>query len=66
MRKVPDSQDGQPTRDMPEVNNRAARRGHYARLVAPNPEVHEFDTAAGVTPEQAVRRPIRRNVGPPR
>ena len=66
MKKVPDPQDGQPSQDMPEANNRAARRGHFARLVAQDPEVYEFDTAAGLTPEDAGRRPIQRKVGPRR
>lgn len=60
MKKVPDPRDGEPTPDMPEVENRGARRGHYARLVAHDPVVYEFDTAAGVTPEDAVARPLRR------
>jgi len=60
MKRVPEPQDGQPTGDMPEVDNRGARRGHYARLMAEDAKVYEFDTAAGVGPDEAVERPLRR------
>src|SRR5262245_2545881 len=60
MKKVPNPRDGQPTPDMPEVDNHGTRRGHYASLVSEDPKVYEFDTEAGIGPEEAVARPLRR------
>src|SRR5229473_1873638 len=61
MKKDANPQDGEPTPDMPEVDLRGARAGHYAGLVAKHPVVYEFDIAGGVTPDQAVPRPIKRS-----
>jgi superfamily II DNA or RNA helicase len=63
MKKAPEHQDGQSTSDMPEVDSRGARRGHYAGLVAKNPVVYEFDAAAGIAPEPATPRRIRGGSG---
>ena len=58
--KEPGPSDGQPTVDLPEVDLRGARRGHYAQPFAQEPVVYKYDEAAGIPVEKAVPRTLRR------